>query len=73
MKHFVLPIEKDGIYQDIGQIPKDRIAGEMVKVIPSEDNTQKRRFTVGRGRRMEKASIQQHLNRRGKIHGVMTS
>jgi hypothetical protein len=26
MKHFVLPIEKDGIYQDIGQIPKDRIA-----------------------------------------------
>jgi hypothetical protein len=27
MKHFVLPIEKDGIYQDIGlQIPKDRVA-----------------------------------------------
>jgi hypothetical protein len=46
--------------------------GEMVRVIPSEDNTQKRRFTIGHGRRMEKASIQ-HLIHRGNIHGVMTS
>jgi hypothetical protein len=40
--------------------------GEMVRVIPSEDNTQKGRFTVGHGRRMEKASI--HLAYDNIIH-----